>query len=349
MRLRTTCIGAFPKPESVPVRDWFQTGHDAESFGDRVTRDWARQQSEKTTALLDQATVEVVKDQLACGIDLPTDGEVRRDNYVHYQCRYFRGFDFEGLTKRIWRNGAYESELPTIRSDVSAGDTSTLVRDWRVAQKASGRPVKITMPGPMTISDTTVDIHYNDPAALAGDLATALRAQVHALVEAGCRNIQIDEPIFARKPDEALDYGIAALARCFDGVPDEVNRAVHMCCGYPNHLDDDDYPKADPAAYLKIADAIDGIVDAISIEDAHRHNPAELFERFSSSTLIVGFVRIASSEVETVPEISARIREILKHIPAKRLIAAPDCGLGFLGRDLAMTKLRNLCEAAHNL
>jgi len=349
MPIPTTCIGAFPKPKTVPVRDWFQTGHDAESFGERVTRDWARQQSDETTALLDDATTAVVKDQIACGVDLPTDGEVRRDNYVHYQCRYFEGFDFDGLTRRAWRNGAYHSELPTIRGDVRAGDTETLVRDWRIAEAAVGRPVKITMPGPMTISDTTVDAHYNDPARLAGDLAEALNVQVRALADAGCRNIQIDEPIFARKPEEALAYGIATLARCFDNASDDVTRAAHMCCGYPNHLDDHDYPKADPKAYLQIAEAIDGVVDAISIEDAHRHNPMELFERFSRSSLIVGFVRIASSNVESPEEIAARMRAVLEHVPKERLIAAPDCGLGFLGRDLAMTKLRNMCAAAQSI
>ena len=349
MPLQTTCIGAFPKPDSVPVRDWFQTGHDAESFGDRVTRDWARHQSDETTALLDQATAEVVRDQLDCGIDLPTDGEVRRDNYVHYQCRHFEGFDFEGLTKRAWRNGAYHSELPTIRSTIKAGDTATLVRDWRIAEDAAGRPVKITMPGPMTISDTTVDAYYNDPAQLAGDLSEALNKQVRALAEAGCTNIQIDEPIFARKPSEALDYGIAALARCFEGIPESVTRAAHACCGYPNHLDDHDYPKADPNAYLEIAEALDGVIDAVSIEDAHRHNPAELFERFNCSALIVGFVAIASSRVETVEDIAGRMRAVLTHVPADRLVAAPDCGLGFLGRTLAMQKLRNLCDAARSL
>ena len=146
-----------------------------------------------------------------------------------------------------------------------------------------------------------------------------------------------------------LDYGIATLARCFEGVPDGVQRAAHMCCGYPNHLDDHDYLKADPAAYLKIAEAVDGTVDAISIEDAHRHNPAELFERFSASRLIVGFVRIASSEVESVAQIAARMQDVMAHVPAERLIAAPDCGLGFLGRDLAMTKLRNMCDAARQV
>lgn len=344
MPLQTTCIGAYPKPEYVPIRDWFQVGHDAEDYNDTVLANWT--EGPEVQKLLDRATAEVVADQIACGIDIPTDGEVRRENYVHYQCRHFDGFDFENLTKRVLRNGAYVAELPTISGPVRARSDSVLVRDWQVAQAASSRPVKITLPGPMTISDTTADIFYNDARAQAFDLAAALNAEVRALADAGCEYIQIDEPIFARKPAEALDFGTEALTRCFDGLPENVTRVMHMCCGYPNRLDDTDYPKADPDSYIRIARQVDGIVDQISIEDAHRHNPETLFGLFDKSTLIVGFVTVASSRVEPVAEIAARMREILRILPQNRLIAAPDCGLGFLGRTLAMTKLKNLCEAA---
>ena len=346
MPIGTTCIGAFPKPDYVPVRDWFQVGHDAGDYTERVLRAWEAAQTPEARALMDRATEAVIADQIACGIDVPTDGEVRRENYVHYQCRHFEGFDFEGLTRRVLRNGAYTSDLPTIRGRVQARGEGALVRDWRVAENAAGRPVKMTLPGPMTISDTTADEYYGNPVRLAEDLAEALNAEVRALADAGCRYIQIDEPIFARKPAEALDYGIAALARCFEGVPEEVTRVVHMCCGYPNRLDDKDYPKADPKSYVKIARAVDGVVDQISIEDAHRHNPPDLFGLFERSSLIVGFVRVAASRVETSAEIQDRMEEVLDIVPASRLIAAPDCGLGFLGRDLAMKKLRNLTRAA---
>lgn len=344
MAIRTTCLGAYPKPDYVPVRDWFQVGHDAADYDEQVLRKWAERAEDTDT--LDRATAEVVADQLACGIDLPTDGEVRRENYVHYQCRHFDGFDFEGLTRRVLRNGAYESALPTIRDRVQARDTPVLVRDWQVAESAAGRPVKMTLPGPMTISDTTADAFYGDPVRLAEDLALALNVEIRALAAAGCRHIQVDEPVFARKPDAALDYGVAALARCFDGVPGDVNRVMHMCCGYPNRLDDTDYPKADQASYAKVAGAVDGVVDAISIEDAHRHNPVEVFELFETSDLIVGFIKIAASAVETEDQIAARMEAVLGRVPAARLIAAPDCGLGFLGRDLAMKKLRAMCAAA---
>ena len=347
MALTTTCIGAFPKPDYVPVQDWFRVGLGDPAYNERVIRGWSETGAD--AELLDRATRDVLADQIACGIDVPTDGEVRRENYVHYQCRHFDGFDFEALTERVLRNGAYRTELPTIRGPVRARGESVLVRDWQVAERAAGRPVKITLPGPMTIMDTTADAHYNDAEALAWDLAVALNQEVLALADAGCRYIQIDEPIFARKPAEALAYGTRTLARCFQDVPEDVTRVVHMCCGYPSALDDHDYPKADPGAYLEIARAVDAVADQISIEDAHRHNPPDLFRLFERSTLIVGFVRIAASRVETVEEIQARMEAVQEWIPRERLVAAPDCGLGFLGRDLAMAKLRNLCEAAQQL
>ncbi|MFK7938945.1 MAG: cobalamin-independent methionine synthase II family protein [Roseovarius sp.] len=349
MPLLTTALGAFPKPDYVPIQDWFQVQHDADDYHEKVTQGWSQAKMDDAQAVFDRATAEAVADQLTCGIDIPTDGEQRRENYVHYQCRHFSGFDFDVLTEQSMRNDAYTTRLPTIRSKVHSQDNSTLVRDWRVAEAAAGRPVKMTLPGPMTISDTTADAFYHDPAALARDLADALNGQVRALADAGCRYIQVDEPIFARKPDAALAYGIETLERCFHGLPDAVTRVVHMCCGYPNCLDDTDYPKADQASYMQIAEAVDGVADQISIEDAHRHNPEELFTRFEKSSLIVGFITIASSRVEPVEEIRARMHHILQYLPPERLLAAPDCGLGFLGRDLAMTKLRNMCEAAHSV
>ena len=349
MKITTTCIGAYPKPDYVPITDWFQVGHDAKDYNEQVLRNWDKGAGDDAQALMDRATAEVVADQIACGVDVPTDGEVRRENYVHYQCRHFDGFDFVNLTEKVLRNGAYRAELPSIRGPVRARGESVLVRDWQVAEAAAGRPVKITLPGPMTISDTTADVHYHDAETLASDLATALNAEVRALAEAGCKYIQIDEPVFARKPEEALAYGVDTLARCFEGVPTDVTRVMHMCCGYPNKLDDADYPKADQDAYVRIARAVDGVVDQISIEDAHRHNPAELFPLFERSALIVGFITVASSRVEPVDEIRARMDDVLAHVPAERLVAAPDCGLGFLGRDLAMTKLRNLSQAARSV
>ena len=350
MALTTTCLGAFPKPDYLPIKDWFQVNHDTAGYVDEVVRGYARATGATgADDLFDRATAEAVADQVACGIDIPTDGEMRRENYVHYQCRFFEGFDFENLEHRVLRNGAYDTWLPAIRGPIRGGETPVLARDWRVAQAATGRPVKITLPGPMTIADTTADCFYDDPKDLARDLAEALNGEILALAEAGCKYIQIDEPVFARQPEAALAYGVETLERCWHGVPEGVTRVVHVCCGYPNRIDDADYPKADPGAYRQIATALDGAVDQLSIEDSHRHNDLSLFARFRKTRLVVGFIDVASSRLESVDEIEARMREVAGALPEGHLIAAPDCGLGFLGRDLALAKLSNMCEAARRV
>lgn len=353
MTLRTTCIGAYPKPDYLPIRDWFQVGGGLADTGAEVTRgytDAMRAADEKTEALFVQATGEAVTDQVSAGIDIPTDGEMRRENYIHYHCRHLSGFDFENLTHRVLRDGAYETELPTINAKIEPRGMHFLDHDFRVAQAATDRPVKITVPGPTTIMDTTANEHYEDERALAFDLADALNFEIRGLAEAGCRYIQIDEPLFARNVERALSYGVECLDRCFDGVPDEVTRVMHMCCGYPGHLDDLEYHKADPQSYFRLAEAVDrSTVDQISIEDAHRHNDLSLLERFAQSTVIFGSIAIAKSQIEPVEAIAARLSAALEHIDRDRLIAAPDCGLAILGRDLAREKLANLCEAARSV
>ena len=209
------------------------------------------------------------------------------------------------------------------------------------------RPVKITVPGPLTIADTLVDEHYGEPAALGAALAEALNFEILALAEAGCRHIQIDEPVFARYPRAALGFGVDHLERCFHGLPAAVTRSVHICCGYPERLDQEDYLKAAPETYFDFSAALDdAAIDAISIEDAHRPNDLALLERFSKTTVILGVVAIAVSRVEAVEAIAGRLRQALEHIDAARLWAAPDCGLAMLPRECARQKLINLCAAA---
>ncbi len=349
MPLTTTTIGAYPKPKSVKIPDWFDPGAMDSST---TTRDYVAA-IEKLGAEAEQIIADgvrqVIADQVACGIDIPTDGEVKRENYVHYHCRHLSGFDFDNLTHRVLRGGAYETDLPTVRGRVAA-EAPFLPDDWKLAQSFTDRPVKMTLPGPMTITDTAADEFYGDARALGRDLAEALNQEVLALAEAGCRYIQIDEPLFARKPKEALDYGLEHIERCWQGVPAGVTKVMHMCCGYPNHLDQEDYAKADPKAYFDLAGAVDeSVVDAVSIEDAHRHNDLSLLDLFRNTKVIFGVIAIARSRVETVEEVRERLQAALEHLPAERLVTAPDCGLGHLGRELAMQKLKVLSAAAKSL
>jgi len=347
----TTTIGAYPKPDDVPIKDWFQKdgGTDAAepTAGYVETRE---QYQGRIDAILDQATCEVVREQAELGIDIPTDGEVRRENYIHYHCRHLTGVDFETLTEKQMR-GHFTALLPTITQPVLAGP-AFLVRDWQVAQSATKKPVKMTVPGPMTIGDSIADAFYrNDVAARGIALAEALNVEIRRLVDAGCPVIQVDEPVFARKLDQAMDFGLEHLDRCFHKVPPSTERVVHICCGYPDKLDpDEDYPKAPRESYQDLATGLQDVsVDTVSIEDAHRPNDLALLERFTRTKVIFGVIAIAKSEVEEVEAVRDRLRQALDHIDPQRLIAAPDCGLGLLGRDLARRKLRVLSKAAHSL
>ena len=328
---------------------WFERRDGHQDDPTKAYSDYLKEKTAASEAAFDRATGEAVRDQVDAGIDIPTDGEVRREHYIYYHLRHIDGFDFEGLTDQTMRGGAWQARVPTVRHPLAAG-APFLAEDWRKAQAVTDRPVKITVPGPLTIIDSTADAHYGDPEALALALAGVLNVEIVRLAEAGCRWIQVDEPVFARQPQRALDFGIAALERCFHGVPERTRRAVHICCGYPAKLDDEEYAKADPGAYGVLADALNAAaVDAVSLEDAHRHNDLRLLDRFADTIVLLGVIGIARSRIETVEEIRARLVEALDHIDADRLIAAPDCGLIMLSRDLARAKLANLAKAAQSL
>lgn len=350
MALLTTTIGAYPKPDYVPVVDWFNAegGTVNEDPTGRYEDEIARM-GDEAESIFQRAAADVIADQVECGIDIPTDGEVRRENYIHYHCRHLNGIDFTHLTEMMSRNEAYKARVPTITGPISARD-HFLPHDFRVAQALTDRPLKVTLPGPMTIGDTVADDYFGDEKKRGEELATALNAEVLALAEAGCKHIQIDEPLFARKADAALEFGVDNLERAFHGCPDGVTRTMHMCCGYPDCLDSADYPKAPKESYLQLAKAMDASsINAVSLEDAHRHNDLKLLELFTNTTVIFGVVAIATSRIESVDEIRQRLEDALEHIDSNRLIAGPDCGLGMLDREMVLAKLQNMCEAAHSL
>ena len=343
----TTVIGAYPKPEYLKITDWFnaQGGTDTANPTKYYTQE-VHQMGDKAEELFAQAAGEVIKDQIDCGIDIVTDGEVRRENYIHYHCRHITGIDFDTLTEKVARTGNYKCWLPTIVSKVEAQD-SFLVHDWEVAQKVSSKPVKITIPGPMTIADTIANTYYTSNDKMGFDLAEVINVEIKRLQKAGCKYIQVDEPLFARKSQQAIDFGIDNLAKCVDGLDNTIiEKITHICCGYPDKLDAVDYPKAPLDSYHKIASLLDqSIIDTVSLEDAHRYNDLSLLESFSKTKIIFGLIKIASSEKETVQKIQSRVEEALKHISKEKLISAPDCGLGHLPRDIAKYKLSTMVEA----
>ena len=345
----TTVIGAYPKPSYLKLPDWFNVeGGTDTQYPTKDYQNAIKKMGGKAESIFQKATEEVIKDQIECGIDIVTDGEVRRENYIHYHCRHLEGIDFNKLTKKVARTGNYECWLPTITNKVSARD-AFLVNEWQLAQKMSSKPVKITIPGPMTITDTISNEFYNSPKEMGKDLAEAIKVEINRLAEAGCKYIQVDEPLFARKPKEALEFGVQNLEKCFEGISNQdIEKITHICCGYPDKLDAVNYPKAPLNSYHEIAEMLDNsIIDSISIEDAHRYNDLNLLNKYKNKKIIFGVLKIASSKIDSEKDIYERVKEALNHIDKDRLILAPDCGLGHLPRELSKKKLKIMSEVAN--
>merc|ERR1719335_637261 len=363
--LPTTVIGSFPKPKNLSLPDDFKLNHEKRNKGmmgstiNEMNKFLSEQTPEMQASLeadIMRATEDVIKQQCDCGVQIVTDGEIRRENYIHYLCRFIEGISFDNLTLTSLRNGAFQSRLPTIVGPVSWKGGMSCGEEWKKAQAKApaGCFVKYTLPGPMTIIGSVADAYYKNDAKLAEDLAKIVKLQVHDLAAAGCRHIQVDEPLFARKPDDALAFGVKCLDACFAGCPKFVEKQMHMCCGYPGYLDHKDYQKADQTAYRRIAPALDdSCIDAVSIEDAWCRNDLSLLSLFKNTKVIFGTMNVSSSRVETVEEMRARLSEALKYIDADRLIVAPDCGLALLDgekyRHLLNQKLANMCEAARSV
>jgi len=343
----TTVIGAYPKPSYLKLTDWFNTegGTDTVRPTSRYLGD-LKKMGKSAESIFLKATEEIVNDQIECGIDIVTDGELRRENYIHYHCRHLSGIDFNKLNEKSARTGNYKCLLPTIVNKIEAQD-SFLEFDFIKAQKISTKPIKMTLPGPMTIADTISNEYYKSDEKLGKDLAKAINIEIKRLKNVGCKYIQVDEPLFARKPKEALSYGIENLENCFDGLENSaVEEITHICCGYPDKLDAKNYPKAPLSSYKIISEQLDqSIIDTVSIEDAHRYNNLDLFNNFKKTKIIIGLVKIASSVEETAEEISNRIKDISNHIDLNKVIAAPDCGLGHLSKKLAKKKLKTMVDA----
>ncbi|XP_072178257.1 5-methyltetrahydropteroyltriglutamate--homocysteine methyltransferase-like [Diadema setosum] len=349
-RLQTTVIGSYPKSAYCEIPNWFTNQGD---FNPLELEEYKKKLSSREyEQSINRGLQEILDEQCEIGIDVVTDGEIRRDNYINHLCRRIKGIDFVNLTKKSCRNGAWVAYVPTIRAKPEVdGDISWIAKEWQDAQNKTEKPVKATVPGPMTIIGSTANTAYDDVRELNKELVKVVNAHIKCLADAGCRHIQLDEPVMMREPDVALEYGIDDAAQCFDGVVPEVTKAVHLCCGYPLYLDQKDYQKADKDAYIKLADKLDCAgFDQISIEDTHRRNDLALFDRFKKTTIVLGSVAIADSRVETVEEIRARLIDVLRHLPSpNRLVVAPDCGLGFLPRDILRAKLTNMTRAAKSI
>lgn len=191
MPLSTTVIGSFPKPSYLHIPDWFRTSHSG-PFTEQHNRFLKNSSASETEELIRKATIEIVDLQKEAGLDVITDGELRRESYILHFCRALKGFDFHNLFSKICRDGAITTDVPRIVSEVTPQESEAWVwKEWKASQDLSTLPMKITLPGPMTIINSTEDQYYNDEKALGRVLGKIINSEIKALVSAGCKYIQV--------------------------------------------------------------------------------------------------------------------------------------------------------------
>jgi len=369
MPLQTTVVGAWPKPDYLALPDWFRSklATDKKCSSTYDPRDRTKVledvDSEELEQMIEKAREEVIKKQLDLGLDVITDGEIERDNYIFHCARNFKGINMEEVITKTIRDGACTIKAPKINSKIELLDEGGKCwLEWERSEKClakllqdvdcnGSKPLmKYTIPGPMTLVDVLFDDFYgeNNKREMIEDLITCVNKEILALVEHGCKVIQVDEPVLMRKPQEAIDYGVQDLAACFKGVPSSVTTAAHLCCGYPSYLDHEGYKKADKQLYIKLAPLLDKTgINQFSIEDAEACNDlSELLPNFKTSSVILGAITVARSAIESEQLIKSRVEEALKHIDRERLILAPDCGLGFLNNQMIDSKVENMVKVA---
>lgn len=339
MSIKTTTIGSFPcDPHNhITIPNWFKLNLSHSTTQYNTFWNNKSVYNEDITKCVN----DIVSVHKKYNVDIMTDGEIYRENYVHYFCRHLHGIDFKNTVTKTMRNGAASEQVPVIRNCIYNIKPGFLAEDWL---RVNDTKLKITIPGPMTIADTLLNVYYPHVNNLYGVLIQIIQAEIKKLIDVGCIHIQIDEPLLSRHPYDALKFGIVNVDNCFAGIPSNVMTYIHICCGYPTHLDEHDYKKAENNSYMILADRLDKTnnIKAISIEDAHKHNCMDLFNKFKNKILILGVINVCTSKLPDINNTVKRIKQILKIIPKERLYLAPDCGLGFLSWNDAIERLEML-------
>jgi 5-methyltetrahydropteroyltriglutamate--homocysteine methyltransferase len=277
-----------------------------------------------------------IRDQERAGIDIVSDGEMRRESYSNRFATALTGLDLE--RPFIRRVQQFEIPLPRIVGPLTR-PRPVEVEDLRFLKRHATRPTRITLPGPFTLSKQAVDEHYGDPEAVAMAYAECVNQEVRDLAAAGADVIQLDEPWLREDPDGANRYGVRAINRALAGAG--VTTAVHLCFGYGFVVSKDK-----PKAYAFLSQLADCVADQISIEAAQPHLDLGVLRDLSTKTIMLGVIDLSSNDIEDVDTLAARIRRALPFVDAARLMPSPDCGMKYLSRAAAFGKLSHLARAA---
>jgi 5-methyltetrahydropteroyltriglutamate--homocysteine methyltransferase len=331
-RLLTTVVGSYPQPEWLIDRKNLQ-----ERLPPRVrARDIWRIPEPLLQQAQDDATLLAIRDMERAGIDIISDGEMRRESYSNRFATALDGMDLDNpgtIAGRTGRSNLVPRIVGPIRRlyPVEARDVEFLRRN-------TDRRIKITVPGPFTISQQAQDDYYHDERALALDIAAAVNEEIKSLQAAGADVVQLDEPYLQAQPEKARAYGIEVINRALEGI--EGPTALHLCFGYAAIVHNR------PPRYAFLTELRDCIVKQISLEAAQPRLDLSVLRQLVDKTLIVGVLNLGDMAVETPEMVADRIRAALQYVEPERLILAPDCGMKYLPRDVAFGKLCALAEGA---
>jgi 5-methyltetrahydropteroyltriglutamate--homocysteine methyltransferase len=331
--LPTTVVGSYPQPDWLIDRD--KLTHQGPV---RVrARELWRVPEPWLEAAQDDATRLAIRDMERAGIDIITDGEIRRESYSNRLATALSGVDLDNPAEVRGRTGG-SVVVPRIVGPIRRL-RPVEVRDVEFLRANTDRTIKITLPGPFTMSRQAKNEFYKDEEELVMDYAAAVNAEIRDLKAAGADVIQLDEPWLQARAEEARRLALPAIDKALDGIPGPT--ALHLCFGYAYVARDK------PNVYAFLPELAGSKVDQISIEAAQPNLDLGTLNGLGNKTVIFGVISMGGDPAPETPEIvAARIRAALKHLPPERLIPAPDCGMKYIQRDLAIAKLKALAEGA---
>ncbi|MBR0665112.1 5-methyltetrahydropteroyltriglutamate--homocysteine methyltransferase [Roseomonas hellenica] len=330
--LPTSLVGSYPQPEWLIDRQRL-----AGRFPPRVrAKELWRVAPEHLEQAQQDATLIAIRDQERAGLDIITDGEVRRESYSNRFATALDGVDLDNHGTALDRSG-HPNPVPRVFGRISRRH-AVEAEDVRFLRANTDRRIKITVPGPFTMAQQAQNDFYKDEAEMVMDYAAAVNAEIKDLFAAGADIVQVDEPYMQARPEKARKYGLAALDAALEGV--EGKTAVHICFGYAAIIHER------PEGYSFLPEFCNCRVNQISIETAQSKLDTKVLGTLRGKEIILGVIDLSDMTVETPETVAARIRRALPYVDAEKVIVAPDCGMKYLPRDVAFGKMRAMVEGA---
>jgi len=330
-----TIVGSYPQP------DWLiDRGKLAQRFPPRTrARELWRPAEAQLSEAQDDATRLAIHDQERAGLDIVTDGEIRRESYSNHFATALEGVDVENPGQGLDRSGE-PVYVPRVIGPI-ARRHAVNVRDLEFLRNNTDRRVKLTVPGPFTMAQQAQNEHYPTQRECALAYAAAVNAEIKDLFAAGADVVQIDEPYMQARPEQAREYGVEVLNRALEDVQGTV--CVHICFGYAALIHER------PEGYSFLPELAGAQCQQVSIETAQSGLDCSVLEALPGKQVLLGVLDLSTNEVESVETIKARVARALPYIDKTRLILAPDCGMKYLPREAAFGKLQAMATAAREL